>query len=283
MQHIRMNMIRRCFLFFLLCSVVLNASMSSPAAAGAEKETEQIKYPLEINFAVGGGITGGNNSTRTATVDSEIQKQYPRFRLRFNGKGAYGEARYSGGPWIESANNWLISARLDWFTTSQLHNFLFTQAATQSNQYRGYWLKNSVQLGYGIRLFGDSESIDLILPLGIDYARDVLVVDDRQKPENFSAVLKPELTVTFNSNLRYRQKTNLFIDFRGDEDYRVDTDNILDVTVTKGFTLRMAYTINFNNKPRLIREVDQTGQPTGERIPARPTDHIFTTSVMIRI
>lgn len=277
-----MKMIRSWFIF-LLCSFIMNGSMSTSAANNVKKEEQQPKYPIEINFAVGVGITGGNNSTRTATVDSEIQKRYPRFRLRFNGKGAYGEARYSGGPWIESANNWLVSARLDWFTTSQLHNFLFTQAATQSNQYRGYWLRNSVQFGYGIKLFGESKFVDLILPLGIDYARDVLVVDDRQKPENFSAVLKPELTVTFNSNLRYRQKTNFFVDFRDDEDYRIDTDNILDVTVTKGFSLRMAYTINFNNKPRLIREVDQTGQPTGERIPALPTDHIFTTSVMIRI
>jgi len=276
-----LKFIRICVLIIVCIS--LSGITVAKDSTDVKKITEKKRYPLEVNFAIGGSISGGNNSARTAMLDSELQKRYTRFRIRVNGKGAYGEASYSDGPWIESTNNWLISSRVDWFTTSQLHSFLFTEGAMQSNQYRGYWLKNSVQGGYGVKLFSSSDLIDLSLPLGIDYAREMLVVDNGQKPENFSAVLKPELTVTFNSHVRYRQKSNLFMDLGNEEDYRIDSENIIDVMVTKAFSLRMAYSISHYNKPRLIREVDQSGQQTGNRIRARPTDHMFTTSVMISL
>lgn len=249
--------------------------------SNTNRDDKKLCYPLDVKIAVGVSITGGNNSTRTATLNSELDKRYTRFRVRINGKGAYGEASYSNGPWIESTHNWRINTRVDWFTTSQLHSFLFTEAGLQSNQYRGYWLKNSLQGGYGIKLFGGIRNIDVSLPLGIDYARDILVVDNGQRSENFAAVLKPEIVYKINAYIQYRKKSNIFMDLQDDENYRVDSENIIDLHFTNTFALRISYMISHYNKPRLIREVDQAGKQTDERVPAKPTDHLFSTSMMI--
>lgn len=268
--------------FVILCSILIGSTLYSETDAdNGEKKDEKQSYPLNVKFAVGTSITGGNNSTRVATLNSEFQKRYTRFRIRLNGRGAYGEASYADGPWIESTNNWLFSTRIDWFTTSQLHTFLFTEGTMQSNQYRGYWLKNSVQGGYGIALFSEIDHLEVNLPLGIDYAREILVVDDSQRPEKFSAVLKPEMILRLNSNIRYRLKTNIFVDLKDEEEYRIDSENVIDVKLTDKFSLRTAYTINYNNTPRLIREVDQSGTQTGNRVPAKPADHLFSTSLLV--
>ncbi len=84
-----------------------------------------------------------------------------------------------------------------------------------------------------------------------------------------------------NSNIRYRLKTNIFVDLKDEEEYRIDSENVLDVKLTDKFSLRTAYTINYNNTPRLIREVDQSGTQTGNRVPAKPADHLFSTSLLV--
>jgi len=245
------------------------------------EKNKRSSEPLDIKFAIGGSLSTGNNSTRTASIDTELDKRYVRFRLRVNGKGTYGETSYSDGPWIESTNNWRVTSRVDWFTSSSLHSFLFAEGGMQSNQYRGFWLKNSVQGGYGLRLFSNSDFIDLGLPIGFDYSRDVLVVDNGQKPETFSGVIKPEIEIKFNDNIRYRLKTNIFMDFRDEEDYKIESDNTIDMKVTEVFSLRLQYLLNHNNKPRLIRELGKSGSETGERVPAKPTDHLLSTSIVL--
>jgi hypothetical protein len=170
---------RRCLIILLLHFFICNLVLSAENPEGRETQ----KYPIDVKFAVGASLTSGNTSTRTATIDCELDKKYSRFRVRINGKGAYGEASYADGPWIKSTNNWRIISRVEWFTTSQLHSFLFAECAIKSNHYRGNWLGNSVQGVDGIILFSQNNKVDLGPLLGIDFAGDILILDNAQKPE----------------------------------------------------------------------------------------------------
>lgn len=270
---------RGCLTILLLFGHCCGSVLAGRMSEGEKQQT----YPLNIRLVVGASLTSGNTSTRTATLDFEVYKRYSRFQLRLTGKGAYGESSYADGPWIESTNNWRVSSRVDWFTTSQLHSFMFAEGSVHSNQYRGFWLRNSVQGGYGIRLFASDDKVDVSIPLGIDYARDVLVVDNGQKPENFSVVLKPEIVLRFNSQIQYRKRSNVFLNLQDGEDYRIDTEHTVDMKISDSFAFRLSHTLCYYHKPRLIREVDQSGKQTGQRVPAKPTDHLFAMSLLISL
>ncbi len=242
---------------------------------------EQVRNPWTIKAGLGIHLTGGNSDNRTFTIDGDASRRFRMFHYRGILRRALGTSSYSGGPRIETTNNWLINSRFDWFTSARRNKFLFTFISVDGNKYRGYTSKRTAQLGYGVKFFTTYKPIDVNIALGIDYSKEVLVVRGTRRNEIFSGVLKPELDLTLNDGLAIGQRTSIFVDLQDEEEYQIDMTSFINLKLSGKFSLRTTYTLNYRNKPRLINELDQSGRPTGNRILAKPSDHTFTTSILL--
>jgi putative salt-induced outer membrane protein YdiY len=276
-------------LLLILCVGVLhslrsdNDFLSYESNETQKQDTTETKprNPWDIKAGLGINITGGNSDSRTLTFDSEFRKQWSHFRYRGIGRRAYGTTSYSGGPRIPTTDNWLASSRLDLFTTVRRLNFFFLFLSVDGNQFRGYWAKRTSQLGYGVQLFPTVKKIDLNIALGVDYSKDHLVVKGSRRDEIFSVVLKPEIDWEVTQDLSFGHKVNMFVDLQDEREYQIDSHTIITLRLSGKLSLRSTYLLNYKNNPRLINEVDESGKPTGERVPAKPSDHTFSTSIVL--
>jgi putative salt-induced outer membrane protein YdiY len=237
--------------------------------------------PWQVKAGLGINITGGNSDTRTFSFDSDARKQFRMFRYRGIVRTQHGTSRYSGGPRIETTNNWLANSRMDFFTSEKRNMFLFIFGSLDGNKFRGYKSKRTVQTGYGFKLFSSVKSVDLNIALGLDYSKDVLVVPGSRREEIFSGVLKPEIDWSVTEDISFGQRSSFFMDLQDKEEYQIDVNSFVNLKLSGKLTLRTSYLLNYRHKPRLINELDQSGRPTGQRIPAKSTDRIFTTSILL--
>jgi putative salt-induced outer membrane protein YdiY len=268
-------------IIFILYTPYIFALDESASASQDTTTKKKNPNPWQVKAGLGVNITGGNSDTRTFSFDSDASKLFRMFRYRGVVRTQHGTSRYSGGPRIETTNNWLVNSRFDFFTSEKRDMFLFTFVSLDGNKFRGYRSKRTVQAGFGFKLFSSIESVDMNIALGLDYSKDELVVPGSRRDEIFSGVLKPELDWAITKDILFGQRTSFFVDLQDEEQYQIDVNTFLNLKLSGKLTLRTSYLLNYRNRPRLINELDQSGRPTGQRIPAKFTDRVFMTSILL--
>ncbi len=268
---------KKFFAIFLIATTLL-FSMDEPDQIQKPKS-----QPLQLQTTLGFTLTAGNSDTRILTIDSDIKKPFERFIYYTKFNLAYGTSKYGNGPRIETTNNWAISTRIDWFTTDKRKNYLFISTGLSGNKFRGYWSRRNVQLGAGYNFFYDVDTLKLKIGLGVDYSKDNLVVSGSSDDEIFFALLKPEFEIIFNKNIKFGNNANCFVDFQQLENYRINSQTYLNLKITNRLAVSFNFTLNYDNKPRMIPEIGETGKPTGKLILAKPADKIFNIGISISV
>ncbi len=266
-------MIRKILMLILISTLYLFSLEDS------EQSTESKSQPLQIQTTLGFTLTAGNSDTRTLTFDSNIKKPFKRFLYYIKLNLAYGTSKYGNGPRIETTNNWAISTRMDWFTTEKKKSYLFISNGLSGNKFRGYWSRISLQLGAGYSF----EAIRLKLGLGVDYSKDNLIVKGSADDEIFFALLKPEFGSILKESIKFGSNANCFIDFQQFDNYRINSQTYLNLKVTSRLAINFNFTLNYDNKPRLIPEIGENGRPTGKLTLAKPADKIFNIGISISV
>jgi len=265
-------------LIALLIGTIYLFSMDEPDQVSSSKSP-----PLQLRTTLGFTFTAGNSDTQILTFNSDIKKPFERFIYYTKLNLAYGTSRYGNGPRIETTNNWAISTRIDWFTTDKKKSYLFLSTGLSGDRFRGYWSRISVQFGAGYNFFHNLDSVKLKVGFGTDYSKDNLVVKGSADDESFFALLKPEFEFILSKNIKLGNNANCFIDFQKPENYRLNSQTYLNLGITDRLAISFNFTLNYDNKPRMIPEIGDNGKPTGKLTLAKPADKIFNIGISISV
>ncbi len=260
---------------------LLIATINLLSMDNSNQTTKTQFQPIQIRTTLGFTFTSGNSDTRILTFDSDIKKNFERFVYYTKLNFAYGTSKYGNGPRIETTNNWLISTRIDWFTTDKRKSYIFISNGLSGNRFRGYWSRISSQFGAGYNFFYYVDTLKLKFGLGIDYSKDNLVVKGSADDESFFALFKPEFEIIINKNIKLGNNANCFVDFQEFNNYRINSQIYLNLYITNRLAISFNFALNYDNKPRIIPEIGENSKPTGRFVPAKPTDKIFNIGISI--
>lgn len=270
-------MLYKILALFLISTIYLLSTENPDQIAKTQLQPIQIRTTLGFTFA------SGNSDTRILTFDSDVKRNFERFIYYTKLNFAYGTSKYGNGPRIETTNNWLISTRIDWFTTDKRKSYIFISNGLSGNKFRGYWSRISAQFGAGYNFFYNVDTLKLKLGLGIDYSKDNLVVKGNTDDEFFFTLFKPEFELVINKNIKLGNNANFFVDLQEFNNYRVNSQTYFNIYITNRLAISLNFTLNYDNKPRTIPEIGENGRPTGKLTLAKPSDKVFNIGISILV
>ncbi|MGB8432832.1 MAG: DUF481 domain-containing protein [Burkholderiales bacterium] len=116
--------------------------------------------------------TSGNTDTRDAYVEAGFRARAKDWRWTTDGR-----ANYAENSGVQTAGNWLVGTRFDWFFRER--PYFYGRASAQRDTFSGVKLRWTVGAGYGFKVI-ESDRMNLELRAGLDHVSTQRVVPPNQ-------------------------------------------------------------------------------------------------------
>ncbi|WP_127716355.1 DUF481 domain-containing protein [Halobacteriovorax sp. HLS] len=227
---------------FLLVSLLLSAN--SFAQFTSEDEVSLL-------------TTGGNTDVKTYDIQSD--NKYILDKNSFRMKGHY---TFSESETVTNAENWDLTLRFDRALTETIEGFL--GQGVESNRFSGFSRRYNSDLGVKYTYLKTTKN-ETFSELGLRYSIEEDVNDSIADTKDFKGRVYVETKQKFNDSVSGKLWIEYIPNFSESEKYLANIEPSLAVSMTKVFSLKLAYQWNYNNAP-----------PTGNS----KTDYKYTTGLL---
>jgi putative salt-induced outer membrane protein YdiY len=189
--------------------------------------------------------TGGNTETETYNLKTESKKTWEKEAVNFGGHYTLGTA---GKDSVETVRNWDVFTKYTHSLTQKLG--LFVGAQFEGNTFAGYKQRQNYDGGARYQLI-DTDEKKFFTELGLRYTieqtndsatENGIVRNDTKGNAYF------EWEQVLNENVNYKFWVRYLPNFTRGEDFQINFEPSVNVTLSNTFSLNLAYTGRYDNE-----------------------------------
>jgi putative salt-induced outer membrane protein YdiY len=205
--------------------------------------TAMAKFTNETGLSI--ITTGGNTETETYNLKTESKKTWDKDAVSFGGHYTLGTA---GEENVETVRNWDIFTQYTRSITKKLGAFL--GAEFEGNEFAGYKQRQNYDAGARYQ-FIDTDENKFFSELGLRYTIEQTTDTEEQNGlvrNDTKGNLYLEWEQVLNVNVNYKFWVRYLPNFTRGEDYQINFEPSLNVTLSKSFSLSLGYTGRYDNQ-----------------------------------
>lgn len=201
--------------------------------------------------------TGGNTDVKTYDLQSDNKYIFDKNSIQLKGHYTFSESDSE-----RNAENWDITLRYDHVLSATLETFV--AQGVESNRFSGYARRYNSDLGLKYTLI-KTEKNETFSEFGFRYTIEDDVDDSVEDSKDYKGRLYAETKQEFNKTVSAKFWAEYIPNFTESSKYLVNMEPSLAVSMTKVFSLKIAYLWNYSNVP-----------PKGNS----SSDYKYTTSIL---
>ncbi len=187
-------------------------------------------------------VAGGNTDLKTYTFKSNNGYTVDKSTYKFLGSYHYGESDS-----VRSAENWSLGLRYD-YSFAALTGLYFGELI-EADRFSGYDRRYNTDLGL-THYFYKSDSSTLLTEGGLRYTIEKQL-DNSEDKKGFKGRLYVEATEVIKENVKGKFWVEYLPNFSESEDYLLNVEPSLIITLNKNFSMKTAYLWKYDNQPTL--------------------------------
>ncbi len=189
--------------------------------------------------------TGGNTETETYNLKTESKKKWEKEAVTFGGHYTLGT---EGSDSTETVRNWDVFTKYAHDITKKLGAFVGAQF--EGNEFAGYKQRQNYDGGARYQWI-DTDAKKLATELGLRYT-----IEQTTDTETENGTVRNdtkgnayiEWEQVLNENVNYKFWVRFLPNFTRGEDYQINFEPSLNVTLSQTFSLSLAYTGRYDNE-----------------------------------
>lgn len=185
-------------------------------------------------------ITGGNTDLKTYTFKSDNAYTLDKSVFKMNGSYHYGESDS-----VRSAENWALGLRYDYNAFPKTG--MYVGELIEADRFAGYDRRYNTDLGLTHSIY-KTDLKALLVEAGLRYAVEK-PLDNSEDKKDFKGRVYGEISHTLKENIKGKFWIEYLPNFSESEDYLVNLEPSLIVTLTSTFSMKTAYLWKFDNLP----------------------------------
>lgn len=198
--------------------------------------------------------TGGNTNLETYNISTKSTKKFEKRVLSLSGHYTFGTSEVENNgqtQTVESARNWDAKLTYEQVLTKRVNGVVAIQY--EGDEFSGFKQRENTDIGGKYKLI-ETDKMNSFFEAGFRYSVEKTTTRNEDNKDIFyynKGRFYYEISHKLQSNLQYKFWLEYLPNFSESEDYLINFEPSLSVTLSDTFSLKMAYKGKYDNEPNV--------------------------------